>query len=227
MKDLPTEFDENIMIAAVPKRESVYDMLVSNKGYNFTDIPIGTTVGTGSPRREAQLRHLRPDLKIKSIRGNIDTRIKKLEEGLYDAIILAEAGLNRLHINKVAKVLPINDFITAPGQGALAITIRKDRKDLKKLFNKLNHVQSNLEITAERAFLIEIGGGCKVPIAALARSKDNKLSINAMILSFDGKQRYQATLVGEMGSAEEIGRKVAKQLIKESGGKIKMVKQNE
>ena len=227
MKDLPTEFDENIIIAAVPKRESPYDMLVSNNGYNFNELPVGAIIGTGSPRREAQLRHIRPDLKIKSIRGNIETRLRKLEEGIYDAIILAEAGLNRLHINKNAKVLPINDFLTAPGQGALAITIRKDRNDLKKIFNKLNHIESNLEITAERAFLTEIGGGCKVPIAALARSIDDKLSINAMILSFDGKQRYQSKLVDEIGSAKAIGIKVAKHLIEQSGGKIKMVKQYE
>lgn len=226
MKDIPIEIDENLMLVAVPKREAPYDMLVSKNGYNFNDIPKGAIVGTGSPRREAQLRYLRSDLKIKSIRGNIDTRIRKLEEGLYDAIILAKAGLNRLHISKAAKKLSENDFPTAPGQGALAITIRKDRKDLKEIFSKLNHLQSNLEITAERAFLSEIGGGCKLPIAALAKARDNKLSINAMILSFDGKQRYQSIIEGELKAAEEIGRKAAKQLIKKSEGKIKLVKQN-
>lgn len=226
MKDIPIKIDENLMVAAIPKREAPYDMLVSKNGYNFNDLPKGAIVGTGSPRREAQLRYLRSDLKIKSIRGNIDTRIKKLEEGLYDAIVLAKAGLNRLHIKTAAKKLPENDFPTAPGQGALAITIRKDRKDLEEIFSKINHLQSNYEITAERSFLSKIGGGCKLPIAALAEAKNNKLSINAMILSFDGKQRFQSIIEGELEFATKIGEKAAKQLIKKSDGKIKLVKEN-
>ena len=224
MKDLPIEYNNNITIAAVPKRESPYDTLVSNSGYDIKEIPEGTIVGTGSPRRKAQVRHLRPDLNIKSIRGDIDTRIMKLDEGLYDAIILAESGLNRLNINKKTKRLPPKDFPAAPGQGALAITIRKDRNDLMKMFNHINHFQSMVEISAERTFLSEIGGGCKVPIGALAMSKDNKLSMYAMILSFDGQKRFHSTFHGTPDNPEEVGMKVAEDIKKESGDLLKMVK---
>ena len=224
MKDLPIDYNANLMIAAVSDRESPYDALVSNSGYNITEIPSGAIVGIGSPRREAQLRYLRPDLNIKPISGNIDTRIRKLEEGFFDAIILAEAGLNRLNIKNKTKRLPPKDFPAAPGQGAIAITIKRDREDLRKIFNQINNSQSKAEITAERTFLSQIGGGCKVPIGALAVSKRDNLSMYAMLFSSDGKHRVQSTFHGRINNPEEVGKKAAKELIKESEKVANMVK---
>ena len=224
MKDLPIDYNTNLMIAAVSNRESPYDALVSNSSYNITEIPSGAIVGIGSPRREAQLRYLRPDLGIKPIRGNIDTRIRKLEEGFFDAIILAEAGLNRLNIKNKTKRLPPKDFPAAPGQGAIAITIKRDRKDLRKLFNQINNSKSNAEITAERTFLSQIGRGCKVPIGALAVSKRDKISMYAMLFSSDGKHRVQSTFHGRINNPEEVGKKAAKELTKESEKVTNMVK---
>ena len=224
MKDLPFDYNANLMIAAVSDRESPYDALVSNSGYNITEIPSGAIVGIGSPRREAQLRYLRPDLNIKPISGNIDTRIRKLEEGFFDAIILAEAGLNRLNIKNKTKRLPPKDFPAAPGQGAIAITIKRDREDLRKIFKQINNSKSNAEITAERTFLSQIGSGCKVPIGALAVSKRDNLSMYAMLFSSDGKHRVQSTFHGRINNPEEVGKKAAKELIKESEKVANMVK---
>ena len=224
MKDLPIDYNANLMIAAVSNRESPYDALVSNSGYNITEIPSGAIVGIGSPRREVQLRYLRPDLDIKPIRGNIDMRIRKLEEGLFDAIILAEAGLNRLNIKNKTKRLPPKDFPAAPGQGAIAITIKRDRKDLRKLFNQINNSKSNAEITAERTFLSQIGRGCKVPVGALAVSKRDNLSMYAMLFSSDGKHRVQSTFHGGLNNPEEVGKNAAKELTKEAEKVTKMVK---
>ena len=223
-KDLPINYNANLMIAAVSNRESPYDALVSNSGYNITEIPSGAIVGIGSPRREAQLRYLRPDLNIKPIRGNIDTRIRKLEEGFFDAIILAEAGLNRLNIKNKTKRLPPKDFPAAPGQGAIAITIKRDREDLRKIFNQINNSKSNVEITAERTFLSQIGKGCKVPIGALAISKGDNLSMYAMLFSSDGEHRVQSTFHGRINNPEEVGKKAAEELTKESEKVTKMVK---
>ena len=224
MKDLPIDYNANLMIAAVSDRESPYDALVSNSGYNITEIPSGAIVGIGSPRREAQLRYLRPDLNIKPISGNIDTRIRKLEEGFFDAIILAEAGLNRLNIKNKTKRLPPKDFPAAPGQGAIAITIKRDREDLRKIFKQINNSKSNAEITAERTFLSQIGSGCKVPIGALAVSKRDNLSMYAMLFSSDGEHRVQSTFHGRINNPEEVGKKAAKELIKESEKVANMVK---
>ncbi len=223
MKDLPIEYDRNITIAAVPRRESPFDTLVSKEGYSIEDIPANATVGTGSPRREAQILNLRPDLKIKPIRGNVDTRVRKLEEGLYDAVILAEAGLSRLNIKSKMTRLSLEDFTPSPGQGALVITVRKDRKDLVEIFSRINHPPSLAEIKAERAFLAEVGGGCKVPIGALARAEGDQLSLGAMILSPDGGQRFYSTHTGKVSEPVEVGKKVAEDLIEETGGITEMV----
>lgn len=227
MKDLPTDHDPNIMVAAVPLRESPYDTLVTREGYGIKELPRGATVGTGSPRREAQIRHLRSDLKIKSIRGNVDTRLRKLEEGLYDAVVLAEAGLNRLEIRRRAVRLSPEDFTPSPGQGALAIMVRKDRGDLAEIFSRINHPPSLAEVTAERVFLSRVGGGCKIPIGALARAEGDELSIRVMILSPDGGKRFQSTFTGRVGRPEEVGRRAAEELIGDADGVAEVMKQSE
>jgi len=223
MKDLTTALDPNLTIAAVPMRESPFDVLVSKEGYNINDIPSGSTIGTGSPRREAQVKYLRQDLIIKPIRGNVETRLRKLDEGECTALIMAEAGLNRLKMQSTIERLPSEDFTPAAGQGALAITIRKDREDLLKLFSKINHSQTMSEVTAERRFLAAVGGGCKIPIGALARVKDSKMILKTMILSPDGSRRLKFTQQGSASSPEEIGDNAAQDLINKVGSVEKMV----
>jgi hydroxymethylbilane synthase len=224
MKDLPNDFHSDLVIAAVPPREPPYDSLVSEEGYGVEDLPTGATVGTGSPRREAQLRYLRADLDIKPIRGNVDTRIRKLGEGFCDALMLAEAGLNRLQIAGKTKRLSLDEFTPTPGQGALAITVRKDRKDLLDIFGRIDHEPSRIETIAERVFLSEVGGGCKVPIGAVARVEGDLLNVRVMIVSPDGSERFRFTQNGKADDPKGIGRTVAERTLREAGRIVEMVR---
>lgn len=214
MKDMPTEQPPKIIIAAVPRRESPYDVLVSRENQKLESLPRGAIIGTGSPRREAQLHHVRPDLKVKSIRGNVDTRVKKLEQGLFDAIILAEVGLRRLDMqNSITERLSYKKFTPAPGQGALAVVVREDNRQAIDLLRHINHTPSMAEALAERAYIREIGGGCKVPLGALARSQNNNaLSLRASVLSPDGKVKLEDFQVGEINLPEELGLRVAQKM---------------
>jgi len=223
MKDLTTSLDPKLTIAAIPIRESPFDVLVSKEGYNVNDIPSGSTIGTGSPRREAQVKHLRQDLVIKPIRGNVETRLRKLDEGEFTALIMAEAGLNRLKMQSTIECLPSEDFTPAAGQGALAITIRKDREDLLSLFSKINHAPTMSEVTAERRFLAAVGGGCKIPIGALAKVNGGKMILKTMILSPDGGRRLKFSQEGSASSPEEIGDNAAQELISQVGSVENMV----
>ena len=223
MKDLTTSLDPKLTIAAIPIRESPFDVLVSKEGYNVNDIPSGSTIGTGSPRREAQVKHLRQDLVIKPIRGNVETRLRKLDEGEFTALIMAEAGLNRLKMQSTIECLPSEDFTPAAGQGALAITIRKDREDLLSLFSKINHAPTMSEVTAERRFLAAVGGGCKIPIGAWAKVNGGKMILKTMILSPDGSRRLKFSQEGSASSPEEIGDNAAQELISQVGSVENMV----
>ena len=224
MKDLPNDFDPSLVIAAIPPRESPHDTIVTKEGYGIQDIPAGSTIGTGSPRREAQIRYVRPDLKIEPIRGNVDTRLRKLDEGLYDAVLLAEAGLNRLEINSKMKRLPLEDFTPTPGQGALAVTVRKDRKDLLKIFSRIDDEPSRIETTAERVFLAKTGGGCKVPIGAIARLTGDTLTLHAMVVAPDGSERFYLVRTGGADNPEELGGRVADEMLREAGRVVEMVR---
>jgi len=215
MKDIPTTQPPGLVIAAIPKRESPYDVLVSNANVPLKKLPPGSIVGTCSPRREAELYHVRPDLKVKPVRGNVDTRVRKLRKGLYDAIILAEAGLHRLNMEDcITERLSLEDFTPAPGQGALAVVAREDDERTISLLKHVNHQPSMIEITAERALIKEIGGGCKIPLGAIARVHGNKLSLKACILSPDGKIRIRTSQNGSVDSPEEVGVKAAHDLLK-------------
>ena len=223
MKDLTTSLDPKLTIAAIPIRESPFDVLVSKEGYNVNDITSGSTIGTGSTRREAQVKHLRQDLVIKPIRGNVETRLRKLDEVEFTALIMAEAGLNRLKMQSTIECLPSEDFTPAAGQGALAITIRKDREDLLSLFSKINHAPTMSEVTAERRFLAAVGGGCKIPIGALAKVNGGKMILKTMILSPDGSRRLKFSQEGSASSPEEIGDNAAQELISQVGSVENMV----
>lgn len=162
----------------------------------------------------AQLRRVRPDLKVKSIRGNVDTRVRKLKQGLYDAIILAEAGLQRLNMQDcITERLSLKDFTPAPGQGALAVVAREDNRKVIEVLKWVNHQPSMASVLAERAFIRKIGGGCKVPLGAIAQVQNNELSLHASVLSPDGKTKIQTSKVGDPASPEELGFKVAQEIL--------------
>jgi hydroxymethylbilane synthase len=220
MKDVPAIYPKTLIVA-VPERESPYDALVSREGMKLKDLPSGSTVGTGSPRRKAQLHYERPDLKVESIRGNVDTRVKKLKQGLYDAVILAEAGLQRLNMqDTITERLPFEKFTPAPGQGALAIVARENNETINEVLRRVNHWLSMAAVLAEKAFVRKIGGGCKVPLGAIAQVKNGALSLYASVLSPDGKTKIQASKVGDLASPEELGLKVAQETLMLGAGNL-------
>jgi len=213
MKDVPIEQHSKIAIVAVPKREAPNDALVSRERLKLAELPSNSVVGTGSPRREAQIRRVRPDLKVKPIRGNVDTRVRKLELGFYDAIIVAEAGLHRLNMSDlVSERLSLEDFTPGSGQGALAVVARRNRDDVIEILKSINYISSMAEVLSERAFIKRIGGGCKVPIGAVARTKGNALSLYGSILSSDGRTKLHAKQIGHINAPEELGIKVAEEI---------------
>jgi len=214
MKDVPIIQPPKTITVAVPERESPHDVLVSKDGLILKDLPNKALVGTGSPRRIAQLRRVRPDLKVKSIRGNVDTRVRKLKHEPYDAIILAETGLQRLNMQDyITERLSLEDFTPAPGQGALAVVAREDNKKVIEILKQVDHWPSMASVLAERAFIREIGGGCEVPLGAFAQVRNNVLSLYASVLSPDGKTRIQTSKAGDPASPEELGFKVAQEIL--------------
>ncbi len=206
MKDVPIEQHSKTVVVAIPEREAPHDVLVSRENSKLLDLPSGSVVGTGSPRREAQVHHARPDLKVEHIRGNVDTRTRKLELGSYDAIITAEAGLHRLNMSElITERLSLEDFTPCPGQGALALVARRDRDDVIEILKTINNIPSMAEVFSERAFAESIGGGCKVPIGAVARTKGNALSLYGAILSPDGRTELHTNRTGYVDAPEELG----------------------
>jgi hydroxymethylbilane synthase len=190
LKDLPTEVDERLTLAAVPEREVVEDSLVSPSSWTLSQLPQRSRVGTGSRRRAAQLLSLRPDLQIEPIRGNVQTRLKKLEEGQFDAIMLAEAGVLRLKLHDLPRSrLPLSEMLPAPGQGALGIEVRCDDADALSALSRLDDVVTRAAVTAERGLLAALHGGCLAPIAALATVSADRLSMKVVVLSQDGAER--------------------------------------
>jgi hydroxymethylbilane synthase len=221
MKDVPILQPPKTVIVAVPERESPYDVLVSREGLELKDLPTKAIVGTGSPRRIAQLRRVRPDLRVKSIRGNVDTRVRKLKQGLYDAIILAEAGLQRLKMEDcITERLSLKDFTPAPGQGALAVVAREDNKNVIEILKRINHRPSMASVLAERAFIKEIGGGCKVPLGAFAQVENSILSLYATVLSPDGETKIQTLKTGDPAHPEELGFKAAKEILENGAASL-------
>ena len=212
LKDLPTEPAEGLEVVAVPLRESPREALVSP--YAWDEIPEGATIGTSSLRREAFSNHHKKNVNIKSIRGNVETRINKVISGEYQGAILAEAGIKRLKLEKhIKQVFPTKYFTPAAGQGALAIVAGEDN-DYKEILNKLNHKPSAQEAKAEKTVLEELGGGCQWPLGANACADGEKLQLYAILLSREGKVISKAHTSGKLDEAWEIGSKAAK-IIKE------------
>jgi hydroxymethylbilane synthase len=221
LKDLPTEPVAGLSLAAVPERESTADVLLSAKFRNLESLPQRARVGTGSLRRKAQLWHSRPDLLVEDIRGNVETRLRKLEEGEFDAIILAAAGLKRLGLaDRITQVLPQSLMLPAVGQGALGIEARADDADTQQLLAPLNHDNTHQAVLAERTMLLALCAGCLAPVGALALADGEQLSLQAVVLSPDGRRRIHAGAVTAANEAVYLGQIIAEELMAQGAAEM-------
>jgi hydroxymethylbilane synthase len=219
LKDLPTAQPDGLAIGAVPPRGSVQDVLISRDGYTLETLPLGATVGTDSPRRAAQVRHYQPAVEITHIRGNIDTRIRKAMDAgsSYTAIVLARAGLERLgRLEAATQTLSLEQVLPAPGQGALAVQCRDEAESLV-WFAPINDVETQMAVTAERAFLAGLGGGCALPVAAYAHFESGQLHLIGRVCSEDGRIRIDNELTVTnnitVEAAEQAGRALAQKAL--------------
>jgi hydroxymethylbilane synthase len=221
MKDVPTENPAGLVFPAITKREDVRDCLISRDGAELKDLAPGARVGTSSLRRQAQLRHHRPDLELLDLRGNVDTRLKKVAAGEYDAIVLATAGMNRLGASdKITQILPPEIMLPAVGQGALGIEARVDDRETLRLVAALDDPESHEAVTAERALLRELEGGCQVPLGAWARRENGELRLEACVFSADGKEFVRKDLRGRPEDAEKLGVRLGQILIEAGADRI-------
>jgi len=224
LKDIPSELPENLTIASVPKRENPNDVFVNDKKTKLKDIASKSVIGTSSLRRAVQVNRLRPDVTVKPIRGNVETRVNKMLTKEFDAVVLAEAGLIRLGLTDViVERLSVDDFTPSPGQGAMAIVAREDDADLISTLEKIEDKQSRIEVTAERALLLHINAGCRFPLGALANANDSKLALYASVYSADGKKRIDVKKSDSITNAERLGMLVATEL--EEKGAMELSKQ--
>lgn len=226
LKDLPSNLPEQLTIAAICEREDPRDVLVVNdelevKPRSILNLTQGSVVGTSSQRRLAQLKHLRPDLLAKDLRGNVDTRLRKLDEGQYDALILAAAGLRRLGLeSRTSGAIPPEQMLPAVGQGALAIETRSNDESVLQLVRPLNHEASRLACTAERAFLRALGGGCQLPIAGYAVCVDKQLTLNGLVAAPSGEKIVRDCISGAASQVEEIGVRLAARLLQRGADQL-------
>jgi hydroxymethylbilane synthase len=221
MKDVPTEVPAGLVFAAITKREDARDCLISRNGRSLQHLPPGARIGTSSLRRQAQLLHFRSDLELADLRGNVDTRLKKLAGGDFDAIILAMAGVNRLGASgQITQVLGMEVMLPAVGQGALGIEVRADDRVTAQFAAFLNDTETPACVTAERALLRELEGGCQVPLGAFARQQASEIILQAAVFSPDGKEFVRGEERGPASAAEEIGERLARNLIERGAGRI-------
>lgn len=225
LKDLPTERADGLIIAAILPREDPRDALISRNGRSLDGLPRGAAVGTSSPRRAAQLLAYRPDLRVLDLRGNVDTRIRKALDltGPYDAVVLARAGLERLRLkHHITQVLPLDLMLPAPGQGALAVQVRADDAATQAIVKPLDDLPTHAAVTAERAFLVGMGGGCAVPIAAYAEVDrgSQMLTLRGRVLSRDGRRVITVEVQGGMHEAEQVGMMAAEQALQQGAREL-------
>ena len=223
LKDLPTEDPRGLTIGAVLPRENPADVLVSRAGFILTNLPHGATVGTSSLRRAAQLLAIRPDLNIISLRGNVDTRVKKAlnPAGEYDAIVLAAAGLNRMGLSGyISQILPFDVMLPAPGQGAVAVQCRMDDGTTRRLLAEIHHEPTRRAVTAERAFLAGLGGGCSIPVGALATQNGDTLTVRGMVAAADGSRLIHVRHSGAATAAAQLGAELAEMALAKGAADI-------
>lgn len=222
LKDLQTQIPAGLKLAAVTKRHEVEDVLIARKkGMTIHSLPEFGVVATGSLRRRSQLLHLRPDLTVLDLRGNVPSRIQKFLESEWDAIILARAGVERLNLKKhISSFIPKEDILPAVGQGALGIEIHKDNKVVEEIIKSLHHDETYKAVIAERSLLRALEGGCQVPIGAFAEVKPSGLYLDAVVGSLDGSITYRKKLRGSKNDPEKLGKTLAKDLLKAGANQI-------
>jgi hydroxymethylbilane synthase len=221
MKDMPADIPQGLCIGAIPERENPADVFISSSGAGFNDLAAGSAIGTSSLRRGAQLRHARPDIVIRSIRGNLDTRLKKLESEAFDALVLAAAGVKRLNLeHKITEYLDLDFMLPAIGQGALCIETRKDDAIVGPLVASLDHASTRAVVAGERAFLNRLEGGCQVPIAGHGRINGNQFVLTALVAEIDGSRVIKGKKTGLLNSSETIGIDLAEELLARGADKI-------
>lgn len=221
LKDMPTVLPEGLCLTAITERANVGDAFVSNKYASFEELPLGAVIGTSSLRRKAQLLAARPDLQIMDLRGNVDTRLRKLDKGLYDAIILAAAGLERLgHGDRITALIPPDVCLPAVGQGALAIEARTADDEVRSMLEFLNDLPTKQSTDAERAFLGLLEGGCQVPIGVHADVAGEQIKIEAIIAALDGSTVLRDTITGKAEDAVALGQQLGKKMLAAGGQEI-------
>ena len=221
MKDVPMELPTELGISVITKRENPLDALISKNGEKLADLPQGATIGTSSLRRSSQLLKYRGDFKIHPLRGNVDTRLRKVEEGKYDAILLASAGLNRLGwANRITEEISHDILLPAMGQGALGIETRLDDTKIYDLISTLNHEQTHYAVSAERSLVGRLDGGCQVPIGAYARVEKGLITLKGLVASLDGEIIYKLENVGPVDDAINIGQELGSKLLKMGANEI-------
>ncbi len=221
MKDVPADLPERLALSSFPKREDYRDAFISSQVRKLEDIPSGARIGTSSLRRSTQLLNFRSDLAIVPLRGNVDTRLRKLDSGDLHAIILAAAGLRRLGLSdRITQFIPASLILPAVGQGALGLEVRRDDKETINMLSFMNHKPTEVAVKAERAFLKELGGGCQVPIAAIADIKGKNLYLKGMVGTLDGSKIVADATEGTIKNPEEIGLRLARQLLESGAEKI-------
>lgn len=227
MKDVPTELPEGLHLGAICKREDPRDALITKiqsprfKIQKFKDLPHGAIIGTSSLRRSCQLMHIRPDFKIVLLRGNLDTRIRKLDEGEFDAIIVAVAGLKRLGLSqRITEILQPDISLPAIGQGAIGIECRVKDESINSMVGSLNHFETSISVKAERAFLKRLGGGCQVPIAAYAKIRQGRIIMDGLVGSIKGERIIKGHIEGVPDDAEKLGINLAEDLLAKGAKEI-------
>jgi len=228
MKDVPMELPTELVVSVITKRESPLDALISKNGETLANLPQGATIGTSSLRRSSQLLKYRDDFKIHPLRGNVDTRLRKVEEGKYDAILLASAGLNRLGwANRITEEISPDILLPAMGQGALGIETRLDDTKIYDFISTLNHEQTHYAVSAERSLVGRLDGGCQVPIGAYARIEKGLITLKGLVASLDGEVIYKLENVGPVDDAINIGQELGSKLLKMGANEIldKLIKQ--
>jgi hydroxymethylbilane synthase len=214
LKDLPTGKPEGIVLAAVPPRDDPRDALIARNGAKLADLPPGATIGTGSPRRAAQLMLLRKDIRCVPIRGNAGTRFGKVESGELDAVVLAAAGLGRLgRLDLISQIFEPEDMLPAPGQGALAVECRATDQALAELLATVDDPASRAAVTAERTVLAVLEAGCSAPIGAYAAETTEHLQLEAAVIATDGGQALRERGAGDPAAADQLGRQIASRLL--------------
>lgn len=226
LKDLPTEQVPGLTLAAVPGREPIEDCLISRRQTALDDLPAGAVIATGSPRRRAQLWHRRRDLQMADVRGNVETRLAKLQAGQFDALVLAHAGLKRLGLEAhIAQVLPPEWMLPAVGQGALAVECREDDAEVCRIVGSLDQAAARAAVTAERSLLATLRGGCLAPVAAWGRIADGQLILSARVLARDGSACLEATQSmawsdTALEQAQALGQRVAEELLRQGAAAL-------